>query len=91
VDLTLELIKKSGTIVEVNTRGIYKGRSEELFPGTKILQKIRQLGIPVTISADAHRPEELSLYFNEAFTILKNIGFDRLMFFTRVGWVERPF
>lgn len=91
IDQTLELIKQVGTIVEVNTRGIYKGRSEELFPGTKILQKIRQLGIPVTISADAHRPEELSGYFDQTFITLKSIGFDRLMFFTREGWVERPF
>ena len=91
IDQTLELIKHSGTNVEVNTRGIYKGRSEELFPGVKTLTKIHQLGIPITLSADAHRPEELSLYFDEAFIILKNIGFDKLMFFTREGWVERPF
>lgn len=90
-DLTLELIKKTGTIVEVNTRGIYKGRSEELFPGITILKKIHQLGIPVTISADAHRPEELSAYFEQAFLILKSIGFDRLMFLNSEGWIERPF
>jgi len=90
-DQTLELIKKTGTIVEVNTRGIYKGRSEELFPGITILKKIHQLGIPVTISADAHRPEELSAYFEQAFLILKSIGFDRLMFLTSKGWIERPF
>lgn len=86
LDETLACIAKSGTIVEVNTRGIYKGRSDELFPGIKALEKIHQLQIPITLSSDAHRPEELSAYFAEAIDILKNIGFRHLMKFTGISW-----
>lgn len=88
VDETLELIAEAGTIVEVNTRGIYKGRSEELFPGVKALKKIHRLGIPITLSSDAHRPEELSGYFKEALEILDGIGFKKLMLFSETGWQE---
>ncbi|HPE34237.1 MAG TPA: histidinol-phosphatase [Bacteroidales bacterium] len=83
---TLELIAETGVIVEVNTRGIYKGRSEELFPGTQALKKIHHMGIPITLSADAHRPEELSGYFPQTLQLLKSIGFTELMMFTGENW-----
>ncbi|MBE0639110.1 MAG: histidinol-phosphatase [Bacteroidales bacterium] len=90
VDETLALIAEAGTIVEVNTRGIYKGRSDELFPGVKALKKIHRLGIPIILSSDAHRPEELSGYFREALEILDGIGFKKLMLFSEKGWTETP-
>jgi histidinol-phosphatase (PHP family) len=86
LDETLACIAAHGTIIEVNTRGIYKGRSEELFPGVKALEKIHEMQIPITLSSDAHRPEELSAYFDEAIVILKNIGFRHLMKFTGISW-----
>jgi histidinol-phosphatase (PHP family) len=86
LDETLACIAAHGTIIEVNTRGIYKGRSEELFPGIKALEKIHALQIPITLSSDAHRPEELSAYFDEAIGILKKIGFRNLMKFDGNNW-----
>jgi len=86
LDKTLELIANTGTIVEVNTRGIYKGRSEELFPGVMALKKIHRLNIPITLSSDAHRPEELSGHFAQTIGILKEIGFRHLMIFNGEGW-----
>jgi len=85
---TLELIAKKNLIVEVNTRGIYRGRSDELFPGVDALKKIRDLGIPITLNSDAHKPEDLSGYFPEAREILKKIGFRKLMLITNHGWGE---
>lgn len=87
LDQTLELIVNAGTIVEVNTRGIYKGRSDELFPGVKALKKIHQLNVPITLSSDAHRPEELSGHFKQTIGTLKEIGFRHLMLFDGKGWV----
>jgi len=53
---TLKTIQSTGCIVEVNTRGLYKNRSETLFPGKDILQKLYDMNIPVTVSSDAHKP-----------------------------------
>jgi len=86
VDRTLELIAAKNTIVEVNTRGMYKGRSDELFPGRGILDKIRQLDIPVTLNSDAHKPQELSAYYEEAKAELRDAGFRYLKLFTKKGW-----
>lgn len=90
VDKTLELIAKSGSIVEVNTRGIYKGRSDELFPGKDILKKLLHLNIPITLNSDAHKPHELSGFFNEAKTILLETGFKSLKLYTKQGWLDVP-
>ncbi len=86
VDETLELVKRSGTIVEVNTRGLYKKRSDSLFPGPAILKKIHEMNIPVIISSDAHKPSELALLFPETARLLYDIGFREVMELGLSGW-----
>jgi histidinol-phosphatase (PHP family) len=79
---TLKFIKEeSETIIEVNTRGLYKKRSDTFFPGPWILEQIHHLGIPVTISTDAHHPDELDLYFEDAADLLKDIGFKKISYY----------
>jgi histidinol-phosphatase (PHP family) len=84
----LEIIAQSGVIVEVNTRGIYKKRCDELYPGQWILKEIKRKNIPITLSADAHRPEEIDGYYAETLEILRNIGFNNLVSFNGNGWKE---
>lgn len=74
VEETLQAIKKKGSIVEVNTRGLYKKRSDSTFPGTAILKRIKELDIPVIVSSDAHKPGELSLLFDETLAELEKQG-----------------
>ncbi len=88
VDETLELISHTGSVVEVNTRGLYKKRSETFFPGPEILKKILKLGIPVTVSSDAHKPEELYRLFDEARAVLKGLGFKTQRVLTAGEWKE---
>lgn len=83
---TITCIKKAGSIVEVNTRGIYKKRSDSLYPGIFALKEIHKMNIPVTISSDAHKPEELTSYFPETISILKDIGFNEVMQFDGESW-----
>jgi histidinol-phosphatase (PHP family) len=90
VDETLDLIRENQCVVEVNTRGIYKKRSDSLYPGPEILKKIHAMKIPVTIASDAHKPDELSLYFEETKKVLSEIGFKALSLITAEGWKEVP-
>jgi len=83
---TLELVKQKGCIVEVNTRGLYKGRSKELFPNLTALKRIKELGIPITLSSDAHAPEDLSKEFPHALEVIKNAGIKELMVFRFGKW-----
>ncbi len=88
IDETLSLVKKNGCILEVNTRGLYKKRSESLFPDIPVLKKILAMEIPVMICSDAHKPNEISLLFPETINILKEIGFRYLVNRTKTGWRE---
>jgi len=90
VNETLDLAKHSGSVIEVNTRGIYKKRSDTFFPGLEILKKVKSLKIPITLSSDAHKPSELSLYFPEAKKVLADLGFKTLALKNSAGWEEVP-
>ncbi|MCF6169688.1 MAG: histidinol-phosphatase [Bacteroidales bacterium] len=87
IDETLELIKQKGLIVEVNTRGLYKKRSDSLFPDGNALQKVKQLNIPVLISSDAHQPDEMNQLFTYTQQRLLDFGFRELMFFENGKWL----
>ncbi|HZX62170.1 MAG TPA: histidinol-phosphatase [Bacteroidales bacterium] len=88
VEETLDLAAAAGCVIEVNTRGIYKKRSETLFPGPEVLKKIRLRNIPVTITSDAHKPHELSLCFEETRKALMDLGFESTWLKTATGWKE---
>lgn len=89
VNETLNLIREKQVIVEVNTRGIYKGRSPHLFPGEYILRRLSKLNIPVMLSSDAHHPSELSMYFKEAREIMKRSGISSLTYYDAPGWQQK--
>jgi histidinol-phosphatase (PHP family) len=85
---TLEVVQQTSTILEVNTRGIYKGRTKTLFPAENILKRCHELNIPVIISSDAHIPEELMLLGDYAANVLKTVGYNAAMKWSENGWVE---
>lgn len=78
---TLTLIKEKSLIVEINTRGIYKKRSDDFYPSTWTFPLMKEMNIPVVISSDSHKAEELSLCFDEAEKALKAAGYKETMTF----------
>lgn len=88
---TLKYISdETNCIVEINTRGLYKKRCDTFFPGPDILEQIFHLNIPITLSSDAHKPEELNKYYKEALELLKDIGFKEILFFKGKERVSQP-
>jgi len=86
VNETLDLVKQKELIVEVNTRGIYKKRSDSYFPDHDTLKKVKELDIPILISSDAHQPHELNLGFAEVQRHLLNFGFTEARYFNDGQW-----
>lgn len=86
---TLENIKKFNCIVEINTRGIYKKRTETPFPDHWIIRKCKELSIPVTISSDAHLPQELTYVFEETATFLKDVGYKEIAIIKQGTWTTQ--
>lgn len=87
----LQEVKRAGTIVEVNTRGIYKGRCDELYPSERLIAECHRMHIPLMLSSDAHHPDELDAYFAEACKVLREIGIKKLTFRQGSRWVQRNF
>lgn len=75
-DKAIQLIKRYDVIIEVNTRGLYKKRCDHFYPSTELLMKARKADIPVIVSTDAHKAEELTLFVPEALAELQRCGFD---------------
>lgn len=77
------IAKETDCIIEINTRGLYKKRAATTFPGPALLEQILHLNIPVTLSSDAHHPDELDGYYLETMGLLKDIGFKELNYFSK--------
>jgi len=50
---------ESGIIVEVNTGGINRKKTSDVYPSLSFLRFFREYGVPVIITADAHRAEHI--------------------------------
>ncbi len=91
VEETLDYIKANDVVMEVNTRGLYKGRCDTLFPGEIILKKALKSGIPISLNSDAHHPSDLDGYYPEAMQLLEKIGFKEMYYYTKSEWKAYPF
>jgi histidinol-phosphatase (PHP family) len=86
---TLAVACDMGTIVEVNTRGMYKGITEEPYPGVWALRAIRDTEIPICLNSDAHHPREITGAYQEAMALLKSLGFRHVTVLMDGEWVKR--
>ena len=89
VKKTIDLIKSSGVIVEINTRGIYQKKSDTTYPSPWIVEILRKKNIPVTISSDAHHSDDIINQFPETALLLKKIGFKTISVLSDGSW--KPF
>ena len=85
---TLEEIAASKCVVEVNTRGMYKRNVADLYPSTWVLNEMAKMRIPVTINSDAHRANEITLFYNIAREKLLASGYKTTSHLSKGGWYE---
>ncbi|MRT94124.1 histidinol-phosphatase [Ancylomarina sp. 16SWW S1-10-2] len=83
---TIDIIKGTECIVEINTRGLYTKKSKSFFPELNFAKECKKNKIPMTISTDAHHPDELLSYFNEAVEMLKESGYDSVRIYDKGVW-----
>jgi len=86
----LETASKKGVVVEVNTGGMSRGAITEVYPSRWMLGECRRLGIPLTLSADAHQSEHLDFHLQEASKEIKSAGYDEIYFFSEGIWQPEP-
>jgi histidinol-phosphatase (PHP family) len=85
---TLDVIAEASSIIEVNTRGMYRRHEPDLYPGFWVLEAMAKRNIPVMINSDAHRPEEVDQLFIFAATQLRKVGYRAIQYFSKGEWRE---
>jgi len=86
----LEAAKEYDSIIEVNTRGLYKKRYHTFFPGRWILIQMHKMNIPITLSSDAHAPEDVNTLLDEAEITVRQVGFREMWIMREDGWNAEP-
>jgi histidinol-phosphatase (PHP family) len=88
-------IFSAGLVVEANTGGLNRGYITDTYPSLAVLRLLRRYNVPVMISADAHRGDDLDGHYREARQILLDAGYaSHVLFEGRKNgkpiWTEQP-
>jgi histidinol-phosphatase (PHP family) len=86
---TVRILQSVGTIVEVNTRGIYQKKSATTYPSPWVIELLIEKNIPLTISSDAHHYSDLTNQFEEAQQLLRAKGLKKMHALVGGNW--KPF
>jgi histidinol-phosphatase (PHP family) len=75
LDRLIDAITVSGITVETNTAFSYRHEPREEFcPSRDIIARLGSRGVPLTLSSDAHRPEDVGMNLDKAAGVLKALG-----------------
>lgn len=88
---TLEIIAETNAIVEINTRGLYKHGIKNVYPGKWIIKSMAELGIPLVLNSDAHKPSEVIAGFEPVAKMLHFAGYETLFSLVHGEWQEFEF
>jgi histidinol-phosphatase (PHP family) len=78
----LQVAKKSGVAIELNTAGLRKD-CKEIYPSPRIVGLAAELGVPITFGSDAHAPNEVGMNFSEAVELARRAGYTHYCSFTK--------
>lgn len=78
----LDVIKEQGLAIELNASGL-RTPAKEMFPSRRILTYCHEQGIPITLGSDAHQPERVGQYLEEARSLLRDIGLTQIATFDK--------
>jgi histidinol-phosphatase (PHP family) len=81
-ELAMDGIVASHIAVEVSTAGLRKA-ARELYPAQGFLAMCVQAGVPVALSSDAHRAEDVGADYARALALLEHVGVGELCVFDR--------
>ena len=75
-------MKKHNVVFEVNTNGRNRPIAD-FYPDRKFLHIFMEENVPVCVNSDAHMPLRIAQYFEEAYELLRYIGFTEMAVFEK--------
>ncbi len=88
LDKTLDVIKDSGVILEINTKSF--DRNMKLYPGVDLFSEIKTKNIPVTINSDCHRLEFMTVGYTYVAKELLKSGISEVSQMVGGEWKSLP-
>jgi histidinol-phosphatase (PHP family) len=86
VEKTLEAIRESGGILDVNCAAFRNGYGP-VYPLPQILERAQTMGIRVTLGDDSHGVETVGVGLDQSLAAIAAAGYDRVAYLTRAdGW-----
>jgi histidinol-phosphatase (PHP family) len=76
-----DTIGASPVVVEVNTGGLTRYKLPDAYPSGTLLRLLQAKQVPVIITADAHRAEDVDGHYDEARKILLQAGYTHTVLF----------
>lgn len=86
VDSYFDFVAQSGMMLELNTKAFEP--MGLLFPNVEHLQRLCELGIPMVVNADSHRPELVNSGRMEAIKLLQVAGYKTIREFHHGKWQD---
>jgi len=88
--IAVDALAGTDIIVEINTGGMARGKTDSPYPATWILRELRSRNVSVCVNADAHAPEHLAAYRDEGLRAAADAGYRTLAAIGRAGRYEVP-
>ncbi len=82
IEKIIELISRDNLTVEINTAGL-RNPVGEIYPADWIIQRLFDADVPVTLSSDAHRPEDIASGFSVAIEKIRAAGYRKVSGFAQ--------
>lgn len=76
-----ELLVKKDVATEINTGLAYRYPVKEACPSPAFLRVLHSHGVPITMSSDAHFPDDLGTQLDEAAALLAEVGYEEIVYF----------
>jgi histidinol-phosphatase (PHP family) len=73
-------LKQNNVAFELNTNGRNRPIAD-FYPDRRFLNIFREENVPVCVNSDAHMPARVGQYFDEAYELLRYIGFTEMAVF----------
>jgi histidinol-phosphatase (PHP family) len=84
-----------GPAAELNTGGMIRGRIADPYPSLDMLRLLKDAGVPLVITSDAHAPDQLGGFYQEGREAMKRAGYHSTIIFEGrqnggAVWREEP-
>jgi histidinol-phosphatase (PHP family) len=77
---TADAVAESGIVVDVNAAGLRKPVGE-IYPSRDFLEMFYRRGVPITLSSDAHAPDEVAAGYDKSLKLVRDVGYREVVTF----------